>query len=306
MKRILSARFTVTLLLFVTVTTFLFSGEVFLSSAGKSLAVFNATVLPAVLPYAVACAFMFIVVGRTRLAKILHPFFSYFFGVNGYAGTCVLTGLFSGQPTGIRSAGESFRSGEISLFECEKVACLTSVASPLLVITCVGNLTYQSNFIGVIMFLSELVSALISLTVVGLNPTPSSFLPVNKEKTDDFETVLGVVESLSVAGGLSVLFYTLLTMTARLLTPDLSPLLIGTTSGIIETTFGCEFLALTKSPLSVALTNFILVLGGAPSLILTLNVFRKTKMRTARFFLFKAIQSALTFVITYFSVLPLR
>lgn len=303
--------------IFITLTftiIFIFCGKVFIEYSLDALKVFSTTILPAVLPFSVVVGFMKSFVDENETAKKITPISQKIFGFNGYGLIALFFGIISGYPSGGSIALCYYENGKLDKNEAERVSFLSSVASPLLIITCIGKITYNSLKIGLIMFTAEILA---SVTVYGMffgkNKTPSTHLSKNCDcfvKDDLNKIVFNTVLSLSISASLTSLFY--------LCSKSLDSISIynefcknfncffggenlvkGFIAGLIETTAGCNYFAIIKSPFSASLCMFTLTFGGLPIIIHHLYFAKKMEIKTAKLILFKALQSVFAFIITF-------
>ncbi len=279
---------------------FMLLGKTAIDCATDGLVVFRDTVMPAILPFAFAITFFNATIGKelttifTPLAKRLK------FSPNGFY--LYFTGIIGGSPLGISNAICALKNQTITKQETLQLICLTSVASPLLTITCVGKLTYGSFYLGVIFFLSQIFSAFFCqgiLTEKVLQPCRLESMPL-KESFDDY--ILSIVKSLATNCVLTVFFYTAISLTVKTHETFIlfeSSLLKGLLTGLFETNYGLEILSYLHSPLSYATANAVLTFGGLPLLIQTVVLTKTIKIRTAHTVFFKLTQSLICFLITF-------
>ena len=295
------------LVLILSVIFIIVKSEDFLAFSKEAADVFAATVLPAVLPFSLTVAFFKTLISEEVFANKINGISKKFFGLSGQAGVAVLYGLISGAPAGIAAARLIENKDDFI-----KAAFLSSIPSPLLVVACIGKISYKSFITGGTMYLSAIISTMI-LYKSGIFINRNMKNPVQNVKTDSENTssagiknslplscFLGLAESFT----LTVLFYVISCFAVKnafvLIEPLIktSPVLLnGLIAGLIETTSGCNFFCSDCGTVSASLCMLTLTMGGLPSIIPQLNALKENGIKRARFLLFKTAQSFLTFVL---------
>ena len=280
-------------ILIISVIFIIAKSKDFLDFSKEAADVFAATVLPAVLPFSLTVAFFKTLINEEVFANKTDGFSKKFFGFSGKAGVAVFYGLISGAPAGIAAARLLPDKDDFI-----KAAFLSSVPSPLLVIACIGKISYKSFITGGAMYLSAIISTII-LYKSGSAEIKNS-LPLS--------CFLGLAESFT----LTVLFYVISCFAVKNVMVLVKPfiknntlLLNGLIAGLIETTSGGNFFCCDPGAVSASLCMLTLTMGGLPSIIPQLNALKENGVKRARFLLFKTAQSLLTFVLCFiFLTLP--
>lgn len=279
---------------------FMILGKTAIDCATDGLVVFRDTVMPAILPFAFAITFFNATIGK-ELTTIFTPIAKRLkFSPNGFY--IYFTGIIGGSPLGTSNAICALESQTITKQETLKLICLTSVASPLLTITCVGKLTYGSFFIGVIFYFAQIFSAIFCQGILTQKVSPPCRLQSLSLNTSFDDYILSIVKSLATNCVLTVFFYTAVSLTVKAHGDFIlfeSSLLKGLLTGLFETNYGLEVLSYLHSPLSYAMANTILTFGGLPVLIQTAVLTKKIKIRTANIVFFKLTQSLICCLITF-------
>ena len=277
-------------------------GEIALTASKEGLAVFHATVLPVILPFGVAVAFL----RYTFLTEINHLLYPVRKRLNLSQTGLVSTffGILSGYPVGTKTAVTAFKNGRIDYRELFLVICLTALPSPILTVTCIGKFGYKSLLVGVIMLLSQILSTAIAYKFFTAERTVT-LPPLTNKRVNFNDYVFANCSAIAVSASLTIFFYTTVYIAISFF--DLNEILdnaliIGLFSGLIETNYGCNIITLVISPTSVAICNFILTLGGLPILLQNYIYLKEIKIRTVKFFKFKLLQSLFCFIITFLSI----
>lgn len=287
-----------------------------ISVSTTAINVFVATILPSVLPFAILVFLLKFTTNEDAFALKIDRATKKVFKTSGYGLIAIILGILSGYPSGGAIASEYLTHNKIDVRTAKKVFTTTNVPSPLLIITCIGGITYKSITLGVIMFLSIILSTYISNLIVF--PTHATIYknistPHKNQQTPD-NGVQNTIKSIATSAGLTCLFYVLADSVFSLSTTVINSEIFGsffggnnvfiaTILGLIETTRGANQFAIVLSPFSASVCIFTLVLGGIPIWILNLHYAKKLKIKTARFLLFKTLQSLLSLCINYLAFL---
>lgn len=281
---------------------FIIFGEVTFNGAKEGMAVFHATVLPVIVPFGVAVAFLRYTF-CTEITYLLSPIKKRFnLSLTGLLS--LFFGIISGYPVGTKTSALGYKSGTITRRELFFVSCLTAIPSPLLTITCVGKFGYKNLCVGVIMFICQMLSTLLAYKFF-INESEDKLPPLQNKKVAFGDYVFANCSAIAVSASLTVFFYTIIYIALSFFSLNEildNALIIGLLSGLIETNYGCNIITLVISPTSVAICNFILTLGGLPIILQTYLYLKETKIRTVKFFKFKLLQSLFCLIITFISI----
>ena len=286
-KRRLLLVFT-SVLLTVLVVIFIFSKSIAIKACIEAMVVFGTTVMPVIIPFS------------TLLVLLNYNLDKEFNGKNNFIFKA-LKGLFlitAGYPTGAKTALYLHDNGA-NITTCKRLVFITSIASPLVIINCVGRLTFKSAIFGVIMFLAQLLSAKITVDICfSCDKNSLDFLP---NKCNILGALIENIKAILLSAMLTLTCYSTVKIAVDILLKSAVnyPLLVGTIAGLIETNYGMKWFSLVISPLSISLANFILTFGGAPVIFQTAIICKQLKMRTAKVLKIKLLQSAICFILTY-------
>jgi len=139
---------------------------VFIASTEISVKSFNITldyciysVIPSLFPFSVL-SILVTELGIGILFSVLPDKPSQFlFGIPSSCLFVVFIGLLSGFPIGAKTACQMYKQGYCSKSECERIIAFCSNASPAFVISAVGISLWNNASIGIILFISQTISA---------------------------------------------------------------------------------------------------------------------------------------------------
>ncbi len=150
------------MLFFIMCASFILFPDKVISGAGSGLALCLNAVVPSLLPFMVlsGCVIKsnFARPLGAALSKILTPLT----GMSGAGCVCFITGLVGGYGTGAKAIGESYEENLITKKEAERLLMFCNNAGPLFVIGTVGVGFYGSKSIGVMLYLVQILTAIIT------------------------------------------------------------------------------------------------------------------------------------------------
>ena len=119
------------------------------------------TVIPAVFPFMIISSLIIVSGASGDLGSLLGKPLNFIFGI-GTAGSCALSlGFLCGYPTGALSAVKLFDRGEMSKSELEYLLTFMNIPSAAFVISGVGASMLSSAELGIAIYVSVLISAVI-------------------------------------------------------------------------------------------------------------------------------------------------
>ncbi|MBQ9761401.1 MAG: hypothetical protein IJW16_08665 [Clostridia bacterium] len=128
------------------------------------------TVIPSLFPFMVLSELIVSGgIGKTLLRQIGKPFCR-LFRLSADGCCAVLLGMLCGFPIGARSACLSYRQGQIGKNEAERILCFSNNPSSAFLITAVGGSLWGNPRFGIALYLTVLLSALITGALVARLP----------------------------------------------------------------------------------------------------------------------------------------
>lgn len=134
---------------------------------------------------------------------LLSRLFERIFKINRSGLTAFFSGIAGGFPIGAKASLDLYGNGKISKCECERLMCFSNVSSPAYTVSAVG-IGMLSNFkLGLVLFFTSLVSAVITGCITGINKNISAFSDFIQEQKYD------LVKSIkrSAAASVNVIFF---------------------------------------------------------------------------------------------------
>ena len=118
------------------------------------------SVVPALFPFFVATELLIHTNIITILGNYLNKFMQPIFNVNGKGSFAFIMGIISGYPIGAKIASDFRKNNICSKEECERLLSFTNNSGPLFIIGTVGILMYRNTTIGVLLFITHILSCI--------------------------------------------------------------------------------------------------------------------------------------------------
>lgn len=288
------------------------------------LKLFFTAVLPGLLPFMFLCKILTELNLFSKLAKPLNSPMQKIFGINGYGFYAFLMSIISGYPLGSKITADLYKQGKISDSQVTKTAIISSTSGLEFIIGAVGGLLFNSPFIGLLIYLSNILAALTASFLLNLfskkTTTDKKPAQINTNTTTHKNNILSIITSSAIdtcSSLLTVGFYiAIFSLVIDLLT-DIKfiyflsyPLkLLGTSlsnvnysgiiSGLIEMTNGIKLLSTSPSEISISLASMLVSFSGISIIMQSFSFLSNTPIKKCQFLLGKTFQMILSFIICF-------
>lgn len=303
-----------------------------LSAAKDGLALWASCVVPSLFPFFIATELL----NYTNIANIFGKIFSFImkplFNIPGEGSYAFVMGIISGYPIGAKIVTNFYSNGICTKNEAERMLAFTNNSGPLFIIGTVGILLFGNTTIGILLFITHLLSSISVGIVLGVGSriykTPSKKLPyihntqnLKNSSISNLGEILGTsihnaISTVLLIGGFVVLFSVILSILNTLniisffsntLTYFSVPYDIGKSiiSGLIELTNGVNIACNihTKAISSnIILCSFLLGFGGFSILLQVLSIIAKYGLSIKTYFLGKLLQGFFSTLYTSFFI----
>ena len=297
--------------------------SVYSKATFKGLTLWATAVLPSLLPYFFLTALLTKINVLSGFCNSLTPLVKKPFRLSGTAVYAFLISILSGYPVGSKTIADLSEQNLITNGEATRMSLLCSTSGPLFVIGAVGSTMFKSNGGGFILYLSHVLSALLTALIFrkagGKEKLVSAKYLTEKDDNALYNAVYSsVISALIVGGFVSVFFviseiltdFKILEPLTLLTSSVLAPLGCGklegsaVSVGLIEFTKGCMLLSsVGTNAITLSLACFLITFGGL-SAILQSVVFLKRANVSAKFFLLgKLVQGTIAGILCYFTCL---
>ena len=249
----------------------------------------------------------------SKVGRVLAPFTEKVLYLPSEAGITVLLSLIGGFPVGAVGINALYKQGKISEKQAQRMLCFCVNSGPAFLISVVGAELYDSELIGIILLISQILSSLIIGIVLGLfarRKEPLQKTVGNAQTKAEFAPAFIISAKNACAAtinlcALVVLFSSFSSIFLTTLNIDGQSTIGIIIKSILEVTDGCNCIADSHLPiyftsLAVGWSGICVhfqIFAAAENLIIN-----KTSFTLARIFN-GALSAALTFAATLFIVI---
>lgn len=211
-----------------------------IESAKSAVELCLTVVVPSLFPFFI-CSGLFVALGLAYwVGRALSPIMRPLFRVPGSGALAFVLGIVSGYPVGAKCAVDLYRSGECTKTEAERLLAFCNNSGPLFIMGAVGVGMLQNPQIGRVLYLSHLLSALVTgllFRFYGRDIQNSRALPPSKpQEIESVGIALGDVISGAVDTMLKVCAFVLVFSVFGALLPQIPQR--GVIYGFLEITGG--------------------------------------------------------------------
>lgn len=190
--------------------------------------------------------------------------------------------ILAGYPVGAKMTADLYENGKISKNEAYKMCSFCSNSGPMFIIGTVGALLMNSAKIGLILFISHVLGALLNGLIYRGIKIKDEKVKLDNVKKDKGQAsfgdiVLNSVQSVLSVGAIICLFFILIEMMSpiiNLLPSSLIPL----AKGIIELTKGCIEASNLTIFVATLTCSFLISFGGISTILQSMAMLKKLKM----------------------------
>lgn len=299
----------------------------------KSITLWSSCILPSLLPFFIATELLQYTNINYFFKKFFHNFMKPLFNVPGEGAYAFIMGIISGYPIGAKIVSNLYESNICTKQEANRLIAFTNNSSPLFIIGTVGILLYKSSFIGILLFVTHLLSSIIVGILLNFFSRKNKTITINsilnskintytnkKLNTENFKdignilskSIKNAISLVFVIGGFVVIFSIILSILNELHFFDiisyfLSNFGISTIycksfiSGIIELTNGVQLISQINTKtisINIILTAFLLGFGGISIMLQVYSIISKYNLSIKFYILGKILQGELAAIFT--------
>ena len=315
-KRNLTGLLFSTAILFIMILIIL-NPEVFSNSTINGIRLFFFSVLPGLLPFMFLTKLLTEIGIIFKITKRFSPISHKIFGTPGVSLYCFIMSILSGYPIGSKIIADLYNKHLISEEDAKRMSLFCTTSGPVFVIGAVGVGMLSSFKLGLIIYLSHVLSSIIigiayNLIFKSKNQTHVDIIFCSKPKENLIASVLSeTISSLFMVAGFITIFYLftevlsilkIIDLIASFLTKILPFLNLSTREfsgilyGIAEVTHGARDLSSLGSsvvPIICGLISF----SGISIIMQSMTFLQQTKIKTHTFILSKCVLMILSYLI---------
>ncbi len=131
-----------------------------ISSAKEAVGICLDAVIPSLFPFMVISGIMISSGACTVIGKLIHPLTKRLLKLSENGSFIFFSGFFLGYPIGAKQASYMIKNNMITLDEAQSLISFCNNSGPLFVIGTVGNIMYNDNRTGVILYIIHILSAI--------------------------------------------------------------------------------------------------------------------------------------------------
>ena len=268
--------------------------------------------LPSFFPYLFITAVFSSLPATFSLSEKLSPLTKKLFGVNGSVAYAFMMSVISGYPMGSKVVADLKTGGYLSERESMTAAALASTSSPAFTVGVVGNIIFRDTLFGVLLFLVNIVSAIITGLIFSISKRDKNNRPLSvahKETPSFYDLTYSSVISILVIGGIIALFYLLseILLSAGVLTPFINVFSSvsgdaetgkAITFGLLEFTRGLKILGGTaRTVFTLPIAAFLCGFSGLSAVMQSLCYLKKAKIKTAPYLISRLTHAVVSFLL---------
>ena len=316
-----------------------------LTAAKDGLKLWANNVVPSLFPFFIATNLL----GHTNIIKYISKFCNKFmrpvFNVPGESAYAFILGLISGYPVGAKIVTDLRNQNLCTKDEGERMLCFTNNSGPLFIIGTVGITLFGNSSIGILLFVTLVLSAITVAILLGIfsriritknvskSFTKTSLSYKTPQSSCSFSNlgevlstaILESSKTIIMIGGFVVIFSVIISIFENskilsLLSIIVMPLCklfnISTSfaspviSGLIELTNGVSVIASIPNKaisVNIILSAFLLGFGGISVLLQVLSISSKSDLSIKKYIIGKILQGIISMTYTYIllSVFPI-
>ena len=304
-----------------------------LIAAKNGLLLWASAVIPSLFPFFVATELLSNTNIVSFLGKHLNKIMRLLFNVPGEAAFAFVMGLISGYPVGAKIVSKFKEDGICTKEEAERMIVFTNNSGPLFIIGTVGITLFGNSTIGILLFITHLLSCITVGILLKYTSKPKSSYTYNEQnleqkkniKFSDLGEILGksITNSIStilMIGGFIVIFSVIISILNQshildliynIFRPIFNNFGISTKfikpifSGIIELTNGINLISnvhIKEISINIILSAFLLGFGGISILLQVFSIISKYGLSIKKYIIGKFAQGIIAAIYTYFAI----
>ncbi len=238
------------------------------------------------------------------LSHLMHPLF----GVSGAGALCLVLGTISGYPLGASCVCDMYKNGALKKREAEKLLAFCNNSGPLFIIGCVGTSIYNSQKIGIMLYIIHVLSAISTGIILGLfsrtksgRQTHLGNISMHCTKPVGVmlkESISQSIENILLVCGYTVIFAVIISTLESLVTSSPLSLLL---CSLLEISTATQLIGISSLPLAtkMILTSLVMGFAGISVHLQVTGILSKTDLNTKTYFLGKALHALIASLYTY-------
>lgn len=243
------------------------------------------------------------------MEKICKPFtrpFTFLYGTSSDSAYVFFMSILAGYPVGSQMVSSLYESGKISRTQAFRMCSFCSNSGPMFIIGTVGTILLKNSAVGLILFVSHILSALINgLFYRKITTKNDHEQQISNKNNADFsfgDIVSSSVQAILNVGGIICFFFIIIEALSPLF--SLLPITIRPLfEGCIEMTRGCIDASLFPQFSAAIMCSFMISFGGFSTVLQSMSMLKKLRMPMWLFSVMKLSQGLISAAITALLIL---
>ena len=186
---------TITLFVIYMATAMIISPTACINAAHSAISLCLDAIIPSLFPFFI-CSNLLISLGAAKyLSRCFTPFTKSLFGVSGSGALPVVLGIISGYPVGASCTAQLYSTGNCTKAEAHRLLAFCNNSGPLFILGAVGIGMFKSQQIGILLYSSHILSALIVGMIFKHYGTDSQTLSLPPSSPDTPSTVFSEISN---------------------------------------------------------------------------------------------------------------
>lgn len=311
-----------TCLIFVIMIIIITNPKRYTAGTISGIKLFFFSVLPGLFPFMLLTKLLTELGMLFKMTKHLNKPARFLFGTPGVSLYAFFMSILSGYPIGAKIIDDLYQKKLITEADAKKMTIFCTTSGPIFVIGAVGTIMLKSFKIGIILYVSHILSCVLIAIFVNLfnrnrkqnQEVLGESIIISKKDNILGSCVIDSINSIFIVGAYITIFYLLTEIFESIkifdaITFICSPLLKilkidtsyfkGTLYGILEVTRGCKELSVSFNKLSISLCSALISFSGISIIMQSMVFLKNAKIKTRNFIFNKIAHSILSFIICY-------
>ncbi len=289
----------------------------------EGINLFITAVMPGLFPFMLLTKLLTELGFVFKITKKCDKFSQKLFGTPGISLFAFFMSIISGYPIGAKIISELYQKGLISVSDAKKMSIFCTTSGPIFIIGAVGSGLFGEYKIGVILYLSHILSSIIIGIIFNLfskkQPNDTSLkhqmqIDIIKKENIFASCVIETINSIFIVGAYITIFYLIgeILDTFKVMQAISEFLFLVTkpfkttflecqsfTYGLLEVTRGCKSLAHCGTKLSIALCCGIISFSGLSIIMQSMAFLKTAKIKMHSFIFAKLVHMIVSIFICF-------
>ncbi|MBR4720775.1 MAG: hypothetical protein IK057_03315 [Clostridia bacterium] len=283
----------------------IFSPESSIFYSKQALDICYEIIIPSLFPFFICSGILVYSGFAESMAKFFRPVMKPLFNVNENGASAFVLGILSGYPLGAVTACQLYENAYLSKSEAERLLAFCNNSGPLFILGAVGTAIYQNARVGIVLYISHIISAIMTGVLFRFYKRSSFSAPKSRLNTADgsiseiFARVLAnSINSILTVCGAIVFFFTMSNVLTNILPVNtFSDAII---SALLEFTGGIKKISGLSAPLPfrLAMSSFAVGFAGLCVHLQVMSVTAKYGLSLKPYILGKVLHGFLSAIFT--------